>query len=69
MGKSPTGFRRPVLPAGWVRICRWRIDDNLYLGDSTVSFYAVRPGDVPELRVALQSYAPSLPPTVTVVQN
>jgi hypothetical protein len=62
-------FGGPPVPADWVRVGRWRIDDNLFLGDSTVSFYAVRPSEIEGLRGALHAYATSLPPSVTVLQN
>ena len=66
---STADFGGPPLPADWVRAARWRVVDNLFLGDSTVSFYAVRPSEIEALRTALESYAPSLPPSVTVLQN
>jgi len=66
---STADFGGPPLPAAWSRVARWRIGDNLFLGDSTVSFYAVRPSEIEALRTALQAYAPSLPPSVTVLQN
>lgn len=68
-GDRPRGFGGPHLPSEWVRVARWRLNENLYVGDTTVSFYATRPAGVSELRSALQSYASYLPPSVTVIQN
>ena len=59
----------PSLPPGWARVGRWSISDNLVQGDSTVSFYAVRPSGVPKLRASLAAFEPSLPGSVSVLQN
>ena len=63
------GWGGPALPPKWTRVGRWRISDNLILGDSTVSFYAVQSTGILKLQDSLVAFAPELPNSVTVLQN
>ena len=52
------------VPAEWVRAGRWRVARNVVLGDRTVAFYAVDPGEAAPLADHLRAFAPELPPGV-----
>ncbi len=54
------------IPAAWVRVASWTVDDSTYEADPTVSFYAVKPELAPWLTEALHRFTPSLPNGVTV---
>jgi hypothetical protein len=56
--------RKGGLPADWVRVGQWTIQDNLVGGDATVSFYAVQPAEQDSLMARLRAFARSLPPRV-----
>lgn len=51
----------PPLPASWIRVAHWQIDDASIVGDSTVSFYAVDPAQAAPLRADLEQFAGTLP--------
>jgi hypothetical protein len=52
------------LPAGWIQVGRWTIEDNIVCGGPTVVFYAVRPEEAKPLAEALASFQADLPPRV-----
>jgi hypothetical protein len=52
------------VPPEWVRAGRWRVERNVVLGDRTVAFYAVDPGEAGPLAEHLRAFAPELPPGV-----
>jgi hypothetical protein len=54
------------VPPDWIRIAQWSIPGRLQLGDRTVSFYAVDPGEAGQVRNALNQYAAQLPQEVQV---
>jgi hypothetical protein len=54
------------LPAGWIKVATWQIQNNVVCGDDTVSFYAADATQAGTLKQNLQSYQPSLPPGVKV---
>jgi hypothetical protein len=68
-GEHPAEFGGPNLPAKWVLVRRWSISDNHFLGGPTVSFYAVQPSEVFKLKASLAAFEPSLPGSVSVLQN
>jgi hypothetical protein len=59
------GVGNPRLPSSWIRIARWQASDRRFLGDGTVSFYAVHPGEAPYLERSLREFNGRLPRTVT----
>lgn len=65
----PSVFPGPPLPEHWKRVARWRTPYKGELGSDTVSFYAVEPADVGELRRSLGEFSGSLPHGVIVVPN
>ena len=54
----------PPLPATWIRVAHWEINDPSIIGDTTVSFYAVDPAQAAPLRADLERFAATLPPPV-----
>ncbi len=56
-----------LIPAGWIRVGRWSIQDNVILGGPTVSFYALSEGEVSYLRQSLADFSSHLP--VDVIQQ
>ncbi len=50
-----------LIPPGWIEVARWRLKRNVAASSDTVSFYALRPEDVPRLWAALAAMAPELP--------
>jgi hypothetical protein len=52
------------VPAAWTKMGEWGVADNVVLGESTVSFYAVRDDERPRLAASLRRFAADLPPTV-----
>jgi hypothetical protein len=52
------------LPRSWVNVGRWTIPNNVVVGDSTVSFYAVDPSEAPALIEHLRNFRDRLPPDV-----
>jgi len=52
------------LPAGWVKVGRWTIEDNIVCGGPTVAFFAVRPEEAGPLAEALSDFQAELPPRV-----
>lgn len=58
-----------ALPRSWIRVARWKTPYGVFLGGDTVSFYASSPGDAVRLKANLASFAPSLPPTVEVLDE
>ena len=56
----------PPLPAGWSRVRRWTVAEKEQLGGRTVSFYALSPEEVPELKAKLARFELTLPAGVTV---
>ena len=55
-----------LIPKEWVKAGDWSIFDNSVCGGSTVSFYAVDPGELPALRSHLREFAGQLPKSVYV---
>jgi protein involved in polysaccharide export with SLBB domain len=53
------------LPPTWLRVARWKIDNNKSCAFPTVAIYATDPSSYASVIDALRAYAPSLPPTVT----
>jgi hypothetical protein len=51
-------------PEDWRPIGTWRILNNMVCGDDVVTFYALRPEEVPLLRAHLLEFNPGLPPSV-----
>jgi hypothetical protein len=49
------------IPSRWEKAGEWQIRDNVVCGDNVVSFYAVDPGVLPDLRRNLQAFSPRLP--------
>jgi hypothetical protein len=56
----------PELLHHWTKIASWHNQHNVVLGDDSVSFYAIHPGDTTTLRKNLEAYQPSLPKDVSV---
>jgi hypothetical protein len=50
----------------WTKVATWGIANNVICGDDTVSFFSIRPADVPVLKRNLQEFAPLLPAGVSV---
>ncbi|HYL85234.1 MAG TPA: hypothetical protein VE263_13440 [Candidatus Angelobacter sp.] len=63
------GLAGPTLPPSWIRVARWRTPYGQYLGGDTVSFYATNPEEAARLRSNLATFAPSLPPSVRVLDD
>lgn len=57
-------FAGNPLPSQWLRVARWRIDDNRSCAFPGVSVYATRPEYYPEVIAELRKFAPELPPKV-----
>ncbi len=49
------------VPPQWIRVGRWTIQNNLIVGSSTVSFYAVNPAEAAYLSESLEDFSPQLP--------
>jgi hypothetical protein len=49
------------LPADWVRVGQWTIQNNVIVGGDTVSFYALDPSEVSYLTQCLREFALRLP--------
>jgi hypothetical protein len=54
------------LRSRWSKVASWTIPNNVICGDSIVSFYAIDPGGIGELKRALVDFAPTLPADVAV---
>lgn len=52
------------LPSSWHKAGEWAVQDSVILGDSAVSFYALRPAENAPLTHDLQVFASRLPPDV-----
>jgi len=52
------------VPPSWQKVGEWRVTDNLVLGESGVSFYAVKEGTRDTLVQNLAAYANRLPSTI-----
>lgn len=50
----------------WNKVASWQNYDNVVLGDDSVSFYSINPGDTTALRKNLEAFQPLLPDDVTV---
>jgi hypothetical protein len=59
----------PPLPASWIRVGHWEIDDPSIIGDHVVSFYAVNPGEAEGMRAALLQFAATMPKPVHLVMH
>lgn len=59
----------PPLPANWIRVAHWDIEDPSIIGDHIVSFYAVDPGQADALRTALQKFNPTVPTEVHLIAH
>ena len=57
----------PAIPASWIRVRRWRAPQLEQLGDRTVSFYALTPGEAVRLKTHLEAFEKSLPSDVAVL--
>ena len=60
--KSP--FRGPPLPKRWIRVRRWTIPYEDYVGDETVSFYALNPDAAGPLQTNLIQFERTMPRAV-----
>lgn len=60
-------FRPIGLPAGWVRVGAWSVDETLAAAKPDVTFYAVDPAEADALRAHLAEFRAELPPSVTAV--
>jgi hypothetical protein len=49
------------LPAEWVRVGQWTIQNNVVVGGDTVSFYALEPSEVSHLIECLREFSLALP--------
>lgn len=49
------------VPDGWTRAGSWQVPENVVLGESTVSFYAVDPAERAPLLAHLRAFAPRVP--------
>ncbi len=49
------------IPPRWLKAGEWQIRDNVVCGDNVVSFYAVDPAVLLDLKRNLQAFAPRLP--------
>lgn len=56
-------FSEP-LPPTWLRVARWRIEDNRTCASSSVSIYATNPLSYADVITKLRAYEPELPPKV-----
>jgi len=54
------------LPAGWEKVGNWTVSNNVVLGDTTVSFYAVDKTEAQHLRDHLREFSTQLPTGVVV---
>jgi hypothetical protein len=61
---SLTPFRGPPLPKSWTRVRRWTIPDKIFLGDGTVSFYALKPELAEPLQTNLIKFERTMPRAV-----
>jgi hypothetical protein len=52
------------VPPAWTRIGRWTVQNNVILGGSTVSFYAVNTAEIPYLSESLGRFSSQLPADV-----
>jgi hypothetical protein len=52
------------LPSSWLRVGRWRIDNNRSAAFPSVSIFATDPATYPDVIEALRRFAPELPPGV-----
>ncbi len=52
------------LPAEWIKVGQWRINNNVVCGSDTVSFYAVEPGEREELNKNFVEFLQFLPKDV-----
>ncbi len=59
-------YFKDLVPDSWIRVCRWSIPDNRVLGDATVSFFAVAPGEAERLKENLREFSKQLPDNVSV---
>lgn len=50
----------------WTKVATWQIRNNVICGDDTVSFYAIKQEQEPELKKNLQAFEARLPVGVTV---
>jgi hypothetical protein len=53
------------VPPQWTRVGDWKVRDNVILGDSVVSFYAVKPDERAPLAANLRQFAADLPADVS----
>jgi hypothetical protein len=52
------------VPAGWIRVGRWTIRNNVICGADTVSFYAMNPAEATHLSECLRDFSLRLPADV-----
>jgi hypothetical protein len=52
------------VPQGWTKVGQWGVRDNVVLGETAVSFYAVKDGERVPLVENLRRFAAFLPPAV-----
>jgi hypothetical protein len=52
------------VPKGWTKVGQWGVRDNVVLGETAVSFYAVKDGERVPLVENLRRFAAFLPPAV-----
>jgi hypothetical protein len=52
------------IPPGWDKVGEWGVPDNVVLGDSIVSFFAVKKSERTRLIENLRAFGPQLPPRV-----
>lgn len=53
-----------VIPAEWIAVGRWQIQNNVIAGQDTVTFYVVDPAKQSQLAANLKAFSSSLPPSV-----
>ena len=61
---SPEPLHGPALPASWVRVGTWKVQETRQLGGDTVSFYATSPDEADRLRANLLHFHAKLPAQV-----
>lgn len=52
------------IPPDWSQVGTWTVEHNVVLGGPTISFYALTPGEVPQLAKNLEEFSSSLPESV-----
>ena len=57
------------IPSHWLKIGKWKINNNVVCGSNTVSFYAVDPAEADNLNKNLRAFSSSLPKDVVQSGN